>query len=341
MTDFVPVGAFGNISSAVTVAASSFNMEITNPLSLLDSIDMKRMEEILSYKQGARDSPSSGTTPESHPTYVEPGAIAATPTAQDTQTQQPKWDTKATVATGQDAFPSAVTSGGTSLDQSQETSQSPKPESPSLISGKVYMLGDFIDTDALAPSEALIKHGITPEELGEYCLYHTHPDFRQKVREEGYKVVVAGEAFGCGSSRENAVTALQGVGVQCVIARSFAFIYGRNQPNLGLLGFEMQDPRFWELVGHGKQITVDLDSLVVTVEVGGEDTKTESFPFQLSLMQRRLIDVGGAEKAFAKWGKGLWEVLTAKDDNLAHQQKSISSLAAGLENNGDKVKLEW
>jgi 3-isopropylmalate dehydratase small subunit len=88
----------------------------------------------------------------------------------------------------------------------------------------------------------LVEHK-TPEELGEYCLYHTHPDFRRRV-EESLNIVVAGKAFGVGSSRENAVTALQGAGVQCVIARSFAFIYARNQPNLGLLGIVMEDEEF-------------------------------------------------------------------------------------------------
>lgn len=310
-------------------------MEITNPLSLLDPIDMKRVQDILSYKQAPT---AIGT----HPTYVEPGATTSTSASQDIETHPHKEETQFTKANGLDGAPLAATND-TSQDLSHETSQQPKSASPSLISGKIALLGDFIDTDALAPSEALIKPGITPEELGEYCLYHTHPDFRRQVREEGHTIVVAGEAFGCGSSRENAVTALQGVGVQCVIARSFAFIYGRNQPNLGLLGFEMQDPRFWELVADGKQISVELDSLLVTVDIGaGGEGKTESFPFQLSLMQRRLIEVGGAEKAFAKWGKGLWEVLTAKEDNQSGQQpKSISEIASGLDTNGDKAKLEW
>lgn len=309
-------------------------MEITNPLSLLDSIDMKRVQDILSYKQAP-------TAIGAHPTYVEPGATTATSVSQDIETHPHKKDTQSTKENGHDAAPLDATNDK-SQDLSHEISQQPKPASPSLISGKIALLGDFIDTDALAPSEALIKPGITPEELGKYCLYHTHPEFRRQVREEGHTIVVAGEAFGCGSSRENAVTALQGVGVQCVIARSFAFIYGRNQPNLGLLGFEMQDPRFWELVADGKQISVDLDSLLVAVDVDGGEGKTESFPFQLSLMQRRLIEVGGAEKAFAKWGKGLWEVLTAKDDEQSgHQPKSISAIAAGLETNGDKAKLEW
>jgi 3-isopropylmalate dehydratase small subunit len=89
------------------------------------------------------------------------------------------------------------------------------------------------------------------EELGQHCLEFTNPEFRELVK-NGHTIVVAGEAFGCGSSRQEAVQALIGffpkepmfnavhltvtigIGVQCVIAKSFAFIYSRNQPSLGL-----------------------------------------------------------------------------------------------------------
>ena len=60
----------------------------------------------------------------------------------------------------------------------------------------------------LAPSEVIIKV-TSAEELGEHCLEYTHPDFRARVK-AGFNVVVAGKGFGCGSSREAAVTALMG-----------------------------------------------------------------------------------------------------------------------------------
>ena len=58
---------------------------------------------------------------------------------------------------------------------------------------------------------------------------------------EGFDIIVAGSGFGSGSSREEAVRAILGAGVQCVIARSYAFIYGRNQSNMGLLGIVIND----------------------------------------------------------------------------------------------------
>lgn len=98
-------------------------------------------------------------------------------------------------------------------------------DSTKLISGKVQRLGDFIDTDAvcihpvgtivlhademqLAPAQYLVESR-TNEAIGSHCLEFTHPDFRARVR-DGYDIVVAGKAFGCGSSREQAVSALLG-----------------------------------------------------------------------------------------------------------------------------------
>jgi 3-isopropylmalate dehydratase small subunit len=95
-------------------------------------------------------------------------------------------------------------------------------------------------------------------------------------------VVVAGHAFGCGSSRENAVNALLGTGVICVIAKSFAFIYGRNQPNLGLLGITITDETFHEAAVEGANIEIDLDRFRVRIE-------EREWSFEFSLMEKELI----------------------------------------------------
>lgn len=90
--------------------------------------------------------------------------------------------------------------------ESPPTADTIKPApSINIRHGKVQRLGDFDDTDALSPAESLTGPMI-PEALGKFCLIHTHPDFRQRVREE-YNIIVAGKAFGCGSSRETAVSA--------------------------------------------------------------------------------------------------------------------------------------
>ena len=139
---------------------------------------------------------------------------------------------------------------------------------------------------------------------------------------QGQNIIVAGDAFGCGSSRENAVSALLGVGVQCVIAKSFAFIYGRNQPNLGLLGIVIQDPQFYTAAVDCANIEVDLDSR--TVKVGGGE-----WGFELSAMEKELIGAGGMAQAFEKFGKRLFEVMCSpvgrpkKDDDGCENWKGL------------------
>ncbi|RFU24175.1 hypothetical protein B7463_g12162, partial [Scytalidium lignicola] len=282
-------GAIGSLASAVTVAASSFDMTITDPTPLLDEIDLSRLEDILGRKLEAA----------SPPHYVEPGT-------QDMGLEQ-------------NAIPVALQLTGKRPMVSLEVTPPNK-----IITGKVQTLGDFIDTDALAPSEVLIGNP-SAEELGKYCLYHTHPEFRQRVK-EGLNIVVAGKAFGVGSSRENAVTALQGAGVQCVIARSFAFIYARNQPNLGLLGIVMQDEEFYRLAEDAIGIKIDVDGRVV--RVGGKE-----FAFTLSELEIQLWQQGGMSAAFARWGKGLLEKMTAK--------KSSTRGEATMERSTQGDELKW
>ena len=72
--------------------------------------------------------------------------------------------------------------------------------------------------------------GTSDEDLGSHAFQYVKPDFVQKVK-EGYNIVVGGSGFGSGSSREEAPRALKGAGVKVVIAKSYAYIYSRNQVN--------------------------------------------------------------------------------------------------------------
>jgi 3-isopropylmalate dehydratase small subunit len=246
-------------------------MTITDPTILLDDIDMDRLHEILGTDWEA----------ESALQYVEP---AQHMTVNECPAKEASIPSTSTL----EVFPPAVT---------------PEPTVHKKITGKIHTLGDFIDTDALAPAEALVGN-LSAEETGKYCLCHTHPDFRRRVK-EGSNIVVAGKAFGVGSSRENAVSALMGVGVQCVIARSFAFIYARNQPNLGLLGIVMEDDEFYKLAVDEADIEIRVDDRIV--KVGGRE-----FDFKLSELEMRLWEQGGMSAAFAKWGKAMLENVTGQ-----------------------------
>jgi 3-isopropylmalate/(R)-2-methylmalate dehydratase small subunit len=95
--------------------------------------------------------------------------------------------------------------------------------------GRVWRLGDRIDTDVLAPG-SLMK--LDSKALATHCLKALRPDFAPGVRPGD--VIVAGEAFGIGSSREQAAVSLKLLGVQAVLAKSFARIFFRNAFNQGL-----------------------------------------------------------------------------------------------------------
>ncbi len=96
--------------------------------------------------------------------------------------------------------------------------------------GKVHKFGDNINTDEIIPARYL--NTSDPAELARHCMEDADPKFVKKL-EEG-DIIVAGENFGCGSSREHAPIAIKAAGVSCVIAKSFARIFYRNAINIGL-----------------------------------------------------------------------------------------------------------
>lgn len=158
----------------------------------------------------------------------------------------------------------------------------------------------LLTSKQLAPAEYLI-HAYSNEAIGVHCLEYTHPEFREKAK-QGFNIVVAGKAFGCGSSRQEAVMALLGCGIKCVIAESFAFIYSRNQPSLGLVGIVITDPAFYKLAVDGVEVSIDLETNKLQV-------KGKEFGFDFSEMERKLMDLGGITQAFHKYGKELFQTM--------------------------------
>ena len=321
-------GAIGSICSAVTVAASSFDMSITDPKRLLDAIDLDRLKHLLS---------SHDTNVLSVP-YMEPGNksvaskesyIATTPAVPATINQSQLH--QETPPTSSHLAPSAPSEHAPAVAATTSTTTS---ITNNVIRGRVQILGDFIDTDALAPAEALMNASITMEEIGKYCLVHTHPKFRNRVLDEGMNIVVAGHAFGVGSSRENAVTALQGAGVQCVIAKSFAFIYGRNQPNLGLLGFVIKDEGFHEMARDGVGIEIDVNKRVVRID-------DKEWTFELSPIEEQLWRAGGMSKAFQRWGKRVLEIMTDNRNHHSGKQQGEAQRLTRMEEHVTKEELRW
>lgn len=100
---------------------------------------------------------------------------------------------------------------------------------------RAWKFGDDVDTDAIIPGRFLIIND--PKELAKHAFEGVRLDFKPSQGD----VVVAGENFGCGSSREHAPMALKGAGIKCVIAKSFARIFFRNSINIGLPMLECRD----------------------------------------------------------------------------------------------------
>ena len=142
-----------------------------------------------------------------------------------------------------------------------------------------------------------------------------------------------------------------GVGVRAVIARSFAFIYGRNQPSLGLLGVTITDEEFHKLAQDGADITLDIPNRSVTVG-SSADNSGKTFPFQLSEMEYNLTINNGVAESYRRFGKGIWETFTGKGLGLkgregGDREKDVERdiVRAAIEGGGEKgsrnEKLDW
>ncbi|MFX0029206.1 MAG: 3-isopropylmalate dehydratase [Candidatus Hermodarchaeota archaeon] len=103
------------------------------------------------------------------------------------------------------------------------------------IQGHAYILGDDINTDDIVPTNALTIRDTT--EMAKNTLKYIDPDFGTTVIKNN--IIIAGENFGTGSSREEAVNVFKVLGVKAIIAKSFARIYFRNLINLGIPGIQL------------------------------------------------------------------------------------------------------
>ena len=152
------------------------------------------------------------------------------------------------------------------------------------IEGKIWKYGNNIDTDVILPARYLIYS--EPEKLAPHCLEDIDEDFVNKAKQGD--IIVAGDNFGCGSSREHAPLAIKAVGISCVVAISFARIFFRNAINIGLPVFEAE-PIFLEEINTGDKIIVDIKNKTIINKANNKKYKISSFPkFILNI-----IDSGG------------------------------------------------
>lgn len=153
--------------------------------------------------------------------------------------------------------------------------------------GKVWKFGDNIDTDVIIPARYL--NTSDPQVLAAHCMEDADPEFVKKISPGD--IIVAGNNFGCGSSREHAPIAIKVAGLSCVIARSFARIFYRNSFNMGLPIFESAD--LWDMVADGQEIEVDGDRGSITI-IGGEGKTLTVSP--IPPFMQELINDGGLMK---------------------------------------------
>jgi 3-isopropylmalate/(R)-2-methylmalate dehydratase small subunit len=142
--------------------------------------------------------------------------------------------------------------------------------------GRAWIFGDDVNTDVLAPG-AYIKGPL--EELAKHCLESIDPGFAPGAKPGD--VVVGGENFGMGSSREQAVIALNMLGVSAVLAKSFARIFYRNALNLGLPALVCAEAGTIEA---GHELRVDAEAGVVENLTTGERLACEPIPAHLMAM---------------------------------------------------------
>ena len=149
--------------------------------------------------------------------------------------------------------------------------------------GSVIKYGDNIDTDVIIPARHLTLSD--PEHLAAHCMEGLDPDFLKK-RKPG-DIIVAGNNFGCGSSREDAPVAIKSAGISCIIARSFARIFYRNAINIGLTILE--SPEAVDALGEGDQIEVDPTAGSIRNLSRSETYRAAPFPPVI----QKIIDDGG------------------------------------------------
>ena len=155
------------------------------------------------------------------------------------------------------------------------------------FTGKVWVLGDDIDTDIIIPTDYLALP--TVEDMKQYGFSPLRPDLASLIQEGD--IIVAGKNFGCGSSREQAPEIIKALKVGCVIAKSYARIFFRNSINNGLLLIENSEIQ--DVVKEGDMLTVS----------PGEYLELDCKRYSISTLPDNLMDIinaGGLVKAMQR-----------------------------------------
>ena len=156
-----------------------------------------------------------------------------------------------------------------------------------MMAGTVFKYGSNVDTDVILPARYLALY--KDEDLAAHCMEDLDSGFVTGVQPGDY--IVAGENFGCGSSREHAPVAIKASGISCVIAANFARIFYRNAINIGLPILEC--PAASEAINEGDVVAINFDTGVITDETTGQTFQAAPFPPFI----QKIIKAGGLMKS--------------------------------------------
>jgi len=163
-----------------------------------------------------------------------------------------------------------------------------------IFKGKIWKFGDNIDTDAIIPARYLTTSD--PRELALHCMEDADPNFVTRMK--AGDIILGGENFGCGSSREHAPIAIKAAGVSCVIAKSFARIFYRNAFNMGLPIFESVE--LVDAIKNGEEITVDSSKGNIAIAGSNKTFTINPIP---PFMEKLIADGGLMKHIAGKRGK--------------------------------------
>ena len=147
---------------------------------------------------------------------------------------------------------------------------------------KAWKFGDDINTDVITPG----RYTVTTDKkrLGEIAFIEYRPEFGKGVKQGD--IIVAGNNFGCGSSREHSPVAIKAAGISAVIAKSFARIFFRNSINIGLPLFVSEDA---DKIDDGDEVEIDFKTGEIRDRTKGVTVKVKPLP---AFMQK-IVDKGG------------------------------------------------
>lgn len=155
------------------------------------------------------------------------------------------------------------------------------------FTGKIWVLGDDIDTDIIIPTEYLALKSV--EDMKPFAFSPLRPELAAQIQPGD--MIVAGKNFGCGSSREQAPEIIKALGIRCVIAKSYARIFFRNAINNGLLLIE--NDALQDAVAEGDTITVTVN----------QDIRHQGVHYPITSLPQNLVDIisaGGLVKAMRR-----------------------------------------